>query len=435
MRRQGTPSIFQLSSAGNRAPTLTPSANIQSLTFNITSMPGAVDDMYCYAQAIVVRVDYTITGGGGSAANMDALWKMVDSFRLYSPRLKELYPQPRTRGVDVAWFDQILGSGYRPTQVGRAQIAMTNATDFTGSLYFRIPLSFEFLERPEDCGIWMPFLENGLLEVRLAANNVLNVDSAGAVLKATPFTFTSWIEFLPIAEAQIQTPFQFRLYEWNTAGTQMKLQGVGSPNGLDGVTPGSRIAALGWYSLNTIAGLGGIANFSALNRLALPWKKQDSIDQVDSILRSNFEVMGKRAGYQVGGGAASALHDGGTWPYTMAAAPNNLLNTADLAVFPLILPGWDSQSAKAMKTPASELFFDTGWTSTPNGTHRFRTLEICNYDEGYIQQLQELMGRPVSLYVAYPKMKSKQNALAVKPGKLFGLPRVMRAKTTGKKAA
>lgn len=431
MRRQGTASIFQLSSAGNRAPTLTPSGNIQSLTFNLTSMPGAVDDMYCYAQAIVVRVDYTLTGAGGNAVNMDALWKMVDSFRLYSPRLKELYPQPRTRGVDVAWFDQPLGGGYRPTQITRAQIAMTNATDFTGSLYFRIPLSFEFLQRPEDCGIWMPFLENGLLEVRLAANNVLNTDSASAVLKATPFTFTSWVEFLPIPEALIQTPFQFRLYEWNTAGTQMKLQGVGSPNGLDGVTPGSRIAALGWYSLNTIAGLGGIANFANLNRLALPWKKQDSIDQVDSVIRSSmFEVMGKRAGGVVGGGAASALHDGGQWPFTMAAAPNNLLNTADLAVFPLILPGWDSQSSKAMKAPASELFFDTGWTATPNGTHRFRTLEICNYDEGFIQQLQELMGRPVASYVAYPKMRGKQRANAVKRGKIFGLPRVMTKKGT-----
>lgn len=433
MRRHSNPSIFQLSAIGSRTPTLTPSGNIQSLTFNLTSMPGAVDDMYCYAQAIVVRVDYTITGGGGSAVNHDALGKMIDSFRLYSPRLKELYPQPRTRGVDVWWFDQWLGSGYRPSQPARAQIAMTNATDFTGSLYFRIPLTFEFLQRPEDCGIWMPFFENGLLEIRLAANTVFQAESAASVLKAVPFTFTSWVEFLPIPEAVIQTPFQFRLYEWNTAGTQMKLQGVGSPNGLDGVTPGSRIAALAWYSNNAAAGLGGVADFSTLNRLALPWKKQDSIDQVDSIIRSSVEVIGKRAGYIVGGGAASALHDGGQWPFTMKAAPNNLLNTADLAFFPMILPGWDSQQSKAMKAPASELFFDTGWSAIPNGTHRFRTLEICNYDEGYIQQLQGLMGRPTSVYVAYPKMNGKQRASSVKPGKLFGLPRVMRKKVGGSK--
>ncbi len=433
MRRHGTPSIFQLSAAGSRAPTLTPSGNIQSLTFNLTSMPGASDDMYCYAQALVFRVDYTVTGGGGSAMNHDQLFKMIDSVRLYSPRLKELYPQPRTRGVDIGWFDQWLGSGYRPVQPARAQIAATNATDFTGSLYFRIPLTFEFMQRPEDCGIWMPFFENGLLEIRLAANNVFNTDSAGLVLKATPFTFTSWFEFLPMPEALIQTPFQFRLYEWNTAGTQMKLQGVGSPNGLDGVTPGSRIAALAWYSNNTQAGGNGIADFSTLNRLALPWKKQDSIDQVDSILRAVKEVTGKRVGYNVGGGAASALHDGGEWPYVMSATPNNLLNTNSLAFFPLILPGWDSQQSKFMKAPASELFFDTGWTAVPNGTHRFRTLEICNYDDGYIQQLQELMGRPTAVYVAYPKMNGKQRASSVKPGKLFGLPRTMRKKVGGSK--
>jgi hypothetical protein len=435
MRRHGTPGIFQLSSSGNRAPTLTPSANIQSLTFNITSCPGAIDDMYVYGQKLVVRVDYTVTGAGGNAVNQDQLYKMIDSFRLYSPILKELYPQPRTRGVDVAFFDQWLGEGYQPAQVGRAQIPMTNATDFTGSLYYVLPLSFEFMQRAEDCGIWMPFLENGLFEVRLAANNVLNTDSASAVLKATTFTFTAWIETLPSPEAQVQTPFQFRLYEWNTAGTQMKLQGVGSPNGLEGVTPGARIAALGWYSLNTQAGLGGIANFANLNRLALPWKKQDSIDQPDAVIRAMMSLFGRRSGYQVGGGAASALHDGGRWPYVMAATPNNTFLDANLAVFPLIMPGWDSQISKFMKAPASELFFDTAWTATPNGTHRFRTLEICNYDEGFIQMLQERMGKPVSQFKAYPKMGGKQLASSVKRGKLWGLPRVLVNKANGSKAA
>lgn len=434
MRRHGTPGIFQLSSSGNRAPTLTPSGNVQSLTFNITSCPGAIDDMYVYGQKLVCRVDYTITGGGGNAVNQDALFKIIDSFRLYSPILKELYPQPRTRGVDVGWFDQWLGEGYHPAQIGRAQIAMTNATDFTGSLYFVLPLSFEFMQRPEDCGIWMPFLENGLFEVRLAANNVLATDSASAVLKATAFTFTAWIETMPFPEAQIQTPFQFRLYEWNTAGTQMKLQGIGSPNGLEGVTPGARIAALGWYGSNTKAGLGGVANFANLNRLALPWKKQDSIDQPDSVVRSMMSLFGRRSGYQVGGGSSSALHDGGRWPYTMAAAPNNTFLDAELAVFPLILPGWDSESSKYMKAPASELFFDTGWSSTPNGTHRFRTLEICNYDEGFIQMLQERMGKPVSQFKAYPKMLGKQLASSVKRGKLWGLPRVMVNKANGAKS-
>jgi hypothetical protein len=435
MRRHGTPGIFQLSSSGNRAPTLTPSANIQSLTFNITSCPGAIDDMYVYGQKLVVRVDYTITGGGGSAANQDQLGKIIDSFRLYSPILKELYPQPRTRGVDVFWFDQWLGEGYQPAQIAHAQIAMTNATDFTGSLYYVLPLSFEFLQRPEDCGIWLPFLENGLFEVRLAANNVLNTDSAGAVLKATAFTFTSWIEYLAMPEAQIQSPFQFRLYEWNTAGTQMKLQGVGSPNGLEGVTPGSRIAALGWYSSSTEAGLGGVADFSTLTRLALPWKKQDSIDQPDAVVRSLLGLLGRRSGYQVGGGAASALHDGGRWPYTMSAAPNATMLNAKLAVFPLIIPAWDSQMSKFMKAPASELFFDTGWTSVPNGTHRFRTLEQCNYDEGFIQMLQERMGKPVSQFKAYPKMGAKQLASQVKRGKLWGLPRTLVNKANGSKAA
>jgi hypothetical protein len=435
MRRHGTPGIFQLSSAGNRAPTLTPSANTQSLTFNITSCPGAIDDMYVYGQKLVVRVDYTITGGGGAVLNQDQLFKMIDSFRLYSPVLKELYPQPRTRGVDVAFFDQWLGEGYQPAQIARAQIASTNTTDYTGSLYFVLPLSFEFLQRPEDCGIWMPFLENGLFEVRLAANNVLDTDSTGAVLKATAFTFTSWIEYLPMPEAQIQSPFQFRLYEWNTAGTQMKLQGVGSPNGLEGVTPGARIAALGWYASNTQAGLGGVANFANLQRLALPWRKQDSIDQPDSIVRSMMALFGRRSGYQQGGGASAAIHDGGRWPYVMSAAPNGTFLASTLAVFPLILPAWDSQQSKFIKAPASELFFDTGWSSVPNGTHRFRTLEECNYDEGFIQMLQERMGKPPSQFKAYPKMGAKQLASSVKRGKLWGLPRCLVNKANGSKAS
>jgi hypothetical protein len=433
MRRYSTPEIFQLAAGGNRAPTLTPSANVQSTTFNITSCPGAIGDAYAYAQNVVVRVDYTITGGGGTAANQDQLAKMVDSFRLYSPTLKELYPQPRTRGVDVWWFDSWMGSGYRPAQVSRAQIAMTNATDFTGSIYYVLPLSFSFLQRSDDTGIWMPFLENGLLEVRLAASTVLNTDSAGAVLKATPFTITAWIEMLPIAEAIVQAPFQFRLYEWNTAGTQMKLQGVGSPNGLDGVMPGSRIAALGWYSASTEAGLGGVADFATLNRLAIPWRYQDSIDQPDAVVRAALNCIGKRAGAIVAG--AATLHDGGGWPYTMSAAPNNLAlgPSNKLAVFPLIIPGWDSQISKFMKAPSSELMFDTGWSAVPNGTHRFRTLEFCAYDPQFSATLLAKMGKPASTHVAYPKMSEGQPASKVKPGKLWGLPRVARNRHTGGK--
>lgn len=428
MKRHSSPPIFQLSAAGNRAPTLTPSGNVQSLTFNLTSLPGATDDMFNYAQNVVVRIDYTITGGGGAVINYDALGKIVDSFRLFSPVLGELYPQPRTRGVDVFWFDSWLGQGFRPSGVGRAQIAAVNTTDYTGSVYFVLPLSFEFLSREHDTGCWLPLLENGLLEVRLAANNVLNADSASAVLKATPFTIAAWIEYLPQPEALIQTPFQFRLYEWTTAGTQIKMQQVGAPNGLKGVQDGARLAALAWYSNTTAAGLGGTFAMNALTRISLPWRRQDSIDCPDAYVRSLFGLMGKRSGYIVGGGAASALHDGGSWPFQMNATPNNTLMDANLAFYPAVMPGWNSNISKFQKV-AGDLFVDAGFSATPNGTHRLRSLEFGAFTPDFVKELMARMGRPASAgWIAYPKVDKKQNLASVSANKLWGLPlKVVRA--------
>ncbi|MBV9471547.1 MAG: hypothetical protein JO206_01175 [Solirubrobacterales bacterium] len=425
-RRFSSPGIIQLASSGNRAPTLTPSSNVQSLVFTLSNLIASHRGLYRYAKRICVEAAYTITGGGGNVLNHDAIGQIMDSFRLYSPVLGELFPQPRTRGADVANFDAWLGSGYRPVQPARAQIASAGSTDYTGRFVWSLPFAMNVFDRPDDFCPWIGFLEGGILECRLGANNVLNSASASAVLKGVAFTFSAWIEYYSSPDAVIHTPKVHDLHEWNTAGTQIKIQAIDSANGLKGLDPTvCRLAALGLYGNDVNFGGNGVADLSTLTRLAMPWRDQESVDATEAYIYSFLEQVGHRTGYIVGGGASSALHDGGSWPFTMAAAPNGSLQIAALGFMPIVMPSQMQQISKLQKV-AGDLTLDTGWSANPSGTHRLRSVTPRKFDQAFVQELQARMGKPVTDgFRAIPKLANKQPIGSLGPqsrGKLDGQP-------------
>jgi hypothetical protein len=406
-RKYSSGGIIQLGVAGNRQPTLTPSAAVQSLTFNLSSLIASMRDMYRYATRIVVQISGTVTGGGGNVVNHDMFGKVVDSLRLYSPILGEMYSQARTAGVDVAGFDSWLGSGYKPTNIPRPQIAATNAQDYTFNHQWSIPLAFDVLANPYDTAPWVGLLEGGLLEVRLAAATCLGTDSASMVLKATPFAVTAWIEYVSSPDAIVHTPFVPNLIEWTTAGTQIKLQQVDAINGLKGIGSGdARLFAMGLYgNAQAVSGARGIADLSTITRISLPWRDQESIDVPEAIL-SHFlfhQIQG-RSGYIQGGGAAALLGDAGRYPYDMGAVFTNTYLHQHLTFFPIVMPSMGQQISKLQKV-RGDLTIDTGWSANPNGTHRARVITFRQFDDGMNKEIMGRMNRPASAgYVAVPKM-------------------------------
>jgi hypothetical protein len=391
MRNHSTPLYRQLAAAGVRAPTVTPGADIQSATFNVIGLPPVTGDMRNYAMNFVVRLTTVFDpDAAGSAVNWDKLYKCMSSIRLFSPMLGEPYQTAHTRGAVLGHIYQVLGSGYCYPQPARIQLPASTDADVTLDLYYVLPIGHEFLQKPHETAQFIGLYEQGELEARVAASSALDGDYAGAVLKATT-TLRAWIEYIPSPDNFIGVPFQFREYIIPGNSTEFVLRGMGGASGLKGVAnDGCGLGALGWLTDATGIGLSGADGADEINRIDIPWRSQSSIDIVDPFFSSLRRMVQHRVG-PISGLGTTIMHDGGGWPYTMAATPDNSLANAQALFVPLVMPGKNFETSKAQHVKGDNPI-NLGFGTTPSGSSRFFTLEYLEYDVPQLEAMTRALG-------------------------------------------
>lgn len=416
MKLTTAPLFWDLDSAGNTAPTVTPAANVQPVTFNISGLEGRTEDMWNYVQAQWVRVTWTLTQTAtATAVNRDKLFQVVDSFNSYSQVLGDVVAQRSGQGAAVGLIDQVVGAGYRfPTRVVN-QIPLT-AADYVIDTYYRIPFALDFLQRPQDTGIWAPLFEKGKLVVNLAPTTA-SLFQTNAAIKATAATVRSWFEVLPIGTPQIHAPSKFVRYEFQSAGSQLKLFSFGNGDGLLGVNPGARLSFLAWLS-NTL-GLGGVDTVDKWTRLSIAWRHQKVINNIDALLASFLAHTPPHAG--VVGSVGSTVADDSAWPYAMGSTIANTLTDSEAAFLPIVWPGGDS-ALSGFQKQVGDLNLDAGFSTNPNGTHVFRALEHYQWQPGMVARIMGMMGFDTKNYTCEPKTGDNTDPRNIADAQLWGLP-------------
>jgi hypothetical protein len=231
---------------------------------------------------------------------------------------------------------------------------------------------------------------------------------------------------------------QSRLYRVTTTGPEYVLKSVGSPQGLDGVASGCRLAILSWlmkgatssesespstfdngfYAVFGAAG-GLQLGTNGLTRLDIPFRTQVSIDDVAAWFESFLSDVGpirmienlNVTAYQ--GVNANVVTDVGWndlsgWPYVMNPALTSGANTnSEIAgqgqslirnaanFFPLIWPGHGDKITDFQKVNGDLSF--TATLTTPPGAailNLFRTDEVCAYTMAKVYDIMARMGLP-----------------------------------------
>lgn len=416
MKLTTAPLIYDLDVNGNQAPTVTPAASVQPLTFNLSGLDGRIDDMWPMAQALVVRVTFTLTQASGAVLNYDKLYRAVDSFQLSSQILGDVLAQRSGQGAALGLIDQYVANGYRPTSVTPAQVSGSNG-DYTIDLYYRIPFAFDWGKRPQDGGIWLPLFEKGKLVVNMNTT-AADLFQSGASIKAAAATVRAWFEVLPVRDPVIHAPWKPVRYEFQTAGNTLKLFTFGTGDGLLGVQPGARLSFLAW--LSNLHGLGGVDTIEKFNRISMQWRKQKVTVNPESYLIAFLGALGKRAA-QVGSIGSGTINDRMGWPYTMAGGPDNSVLNATGLFMPFVFPGHNAGLAGTQKQ-IGDLNIDVGWSSAPNGTHVLRTHEHFCFTPEMVKTLIGLYGFSPKTHTAEPKLADNSDPRDISPAQQWGLP-------------
>lgn len=382
MRNHTTPVFHELVAAAGKNPTVTPGTSAQTAIFNLTNIPvGKENKFWYYVTAMILKVVTVVDqpAMGGTAIGADKLWKVVQSVQAQCPLLGQLFSHANTRGSVLGNVIQYLGYGYNATHV-RAEVAAADG-DTTVTLYYRVPFAYEFLKKPHETSPWGGFLEGGTVEVKFDVSTVLDGDSTGAVTKATT-SFRAWLELIPSPEAVIHTPVHWREHILPGSTTRHTIPDLGSPDGLIGIdqTKGVGVAALLYLTDATGIGLSGPDGADNIISYDIPWRDQQRIDAVDASYASLFAMMGHNRTSKV------PTHDGGGFPYTLAATPNGDLNNAQALIFPFIAPGRDLETSK-LQTLHGAKDINVGYTSTPSGSCRLLGCYFPVFDERYMMTL------------------------------------------------
>lgn len=386
MRNHTTPKIFDLAGPAGKTASLTMTASAgATATFNMNNLPTGKDkSMWYYTLAIVVEVipSVTMASSAGAAINVDKLWKIVQSARVYSPILGELYSHTNTNGAALGLIQQQFGRGYNndPRPI---QIPSTNSAVVSPRLKYRIPFAFECLRKPHETSPWAGFLEGGQVEVKLDISTVLDADSTGTTVPSA--TVSCWLELIPSPEPVIHTPFHFRRHASLPGGTKRTtITDMGSPDGLKGTdqSKGVGLASLLYLTNATGMGLGGSTNQSADNitQIEIPWRDQTQTDNPEAFFEAFFAGMGVRPRADHAG-----VNEFGGFPYTLAAtSTTGLLANSQALFFPLVAPGRDLETSK-LQTVAGAKDLNFNYTTTPSAGpillgHYFHT-----FSESFIQ--------------------------------------------------
>lgn len=406
--------MWDLDAQGNVAPTATPSASVQPVTFNLSGLDGRTEDLWNYLQACWVHVQFNAANStSGTAVDHSQLYNVVNSFNVYSPVLGDMLAQKSNDGPAVGLIDQVFGAGYHQPVPYSQGVSTTNGNHTVG-VYYRIPFALDCYGRPQDTGPWVPLLEKGKVTVNLAPSGT--TFAGNATLGATAATITAAFEVLPFKAPQIHAPSKFVRYEFNTAGVQLKVLSFGNGDGFLGVNPGARLAMLLWLSSN--AHLGGVDTPEKWSRVSLPWRHQRVLNNTDMMMAA-FLATGR--GRVVGNSAANVADDSEGWPYLQSTPIAATVLASSALFFPIVWMGRDTNLTSAQKQ-VGDLQVDAGFTSNPNGTHVFRTLEHYSWQPAMIAKLMGLMGFDTKTYTAQPKTSDNVNPAKVQPGQVWGLP-------------
>lgn len=401
----------QVSGPGGRSQILVPGAATQTFLWNPSSLKGQLDGGdFIYAKRIKFRTTGFMTNTAGivGSLNWQQLAQAFGQVRVFSQFLGEMVPKNANSVPLLANHDAYFTNGFRPYTRKRPQSTVTTGVVVPIEYVFSVDFERDYLVRPQDSCPWLPFLEGGQIEVDLAPNTSFG----SSWTPSGNWTQTCTIDWYCDKQALIHSPIQSRLYKVTSPGPEYTLRVVGSPNGLDGVSSGSRLAVLSWLMKGKTA---AIANFSdngfyaafggggitglgtaALSRLDVPFRSQVSVDDVNAWFESFVSDVGP-VRYKSNMNVETAANDMADWPNvmdpTLATSQSFISDQADF--FPLIWTGHLDKISDQQKVNG-DLSFSASFGGTPPGNvlNLFRSDEICGFTPQKIYDIMDRMGLP-----------------------------------------
>ena len=443
----------QVSGPGGRTQALAASAATQTFLWNPSSLKGQLDGGdFVYAKRVKLRTTGFITntaGTGPATLNWQQIQQTLGAVRVFSQFLGEMVNKSLTSSAILANHDAYFVNGFKPITRKRPQSAVTTGVVVPIEIITEIPFEREYMTRSTDSCPWMPFLEGGQIECDLAPNTVLT--NYGWTASGN-WSQTCTIDWYVDKQALIHAPVQSRLYRVVTTGPEYTLRVVGAPNGLDGVTAGSRLAILSWLFKGSSAtggssdngfypalspGGGILPGTAGITRLDVPFRSQVSVDDVNAWLESFLSDVGPLR-FHPNIPQEPNANDLADWPYVMDGtraasayfASASMINDA-LDFWPFIWPGQYDKIADFQKVNG-DLSFTTTFGGTPPGnvSNLFRTDEVCGFTPQKIYDIMNRMGLPHvdqgGAYTVIPKYSGAKKADATT---VWGFPlKIIRAK-------
>lgn len=410
MRDHTTPIFKELTASGVESIALTPGAAQQTGTFNISGVPPVSGDMRNYATNFWGHTTTVFDpDAAGNAVNWDKLYKIMASWRLFSPIMGEVFPHQQTRGSVLGHIVQVFAGGFRYPQPARTQLPASTDSDVTLDLFYCLPLSYECLIKPHETAQWVGFFDQGLLEGILDVSTVLDGDYAGAVIKATT-ALRSYVEMLPSSDTFLGVPVQWRERQITGGGTQPTLKGVGQETQLTGVEQGCGLAALLWLTDATGIGLSGPDGVDNFTQIEVPWRSQPLLKNLDPL----FLVLHRATQHRVGpvaGTGTTIVADGSGWPSTMAVTTgvdNRPAADSQKLFLPIIFPGADFETSKAQRV-RGDLVVNFNVTSAITNPHRFLSFELMEFDENQRARMWRAMGVDMNFHTEHRKAARKNS--------------------------
>lgn len=437
----------QVSGPGGRVQTLVPSTGPQTFIWNPASLKGTLPGGdFLYADRIRVRVTGNLTNVTTAAQvtpNWQILAQTLGQVRVYSQFLGEMVPKALNSVPLIANHDSFFTNGFGPPTRARGQTSGTSGGSRPIEYEFAIDLKRGYLTRPTDSCPWLPFFEGGIIEIDLAPQSAL--EAYGWRMTGN-WTMEVVIDWFPDKQALIHAAVQSRLYRVITSGPEYLIRGVGSPNGLDGIVQGSRLAILSWLGGGDGSGIGGTGHdngfYSAfatggilfatngITRLDVPFRSQVSIDAVSawigSFLAESCPIRHRNQIPDPNQLSNALQNDLAGWPFAMnpslSQTSQSYVNDA-LDFWPLTWVGPNDKIADLQKVDG-DLSFTATLSSPPAAIlHLFRTDEVCAFTAAKAMDLMERMGLPHKArggkYIYVPKYAGGKGA---DDSTQFGLP-------------
>ncbi len=446
----GSPNFVQVSGPQGRTQTLAAAAGPQTFIWNPQSLKGQdAGGDFIYARRIKFRSVIQVTNsttGTEQPPTVEQLAQALGNVRVYSQFLGEMVPKSLNSVPIVANHDQYFVNGFRPITRRRPTATLSGGTVNYYEFIFEIPFERDYLLRSMDTCPWLPFLEGAIFEVDVSPLTSL----AAHGFTVGTVTQTCTIDYYLDKQALIHSPVQSRLYRVVSGGPEYILKSVGSPNGLDGVVSGSRLAVMSWLAAgyDTVnstatgsfhdngfyAAFGGASpsgpNFGSngLTRLDIPFRGQVSIDDVSAWLEAFLSDCNPIRMFQnLVPSPATNVGDITQWPFVDSASntqavaeTGSFASTTSLICdlldfFPMIWPSPQDKISDFQKVNG-DLSFTATQPSPPGMAilNLFRTDEVCGFTPDKVMDLMDRMGLPHKQrggsYLYVPKYASAKKA-------------------------